>query len=65
MNHRDLQILKSFIIEETKNYFRDDWWAISFDKRLFDDESIQYRSVIVPDDIKDHIKKWLHDMKLS
>jgi hypothetical protein len=63
MKQADLQLLKSFIFEEfARNY--DKMRAKPFDKNLFDDDTINQHSVLVPDDIKNSIKKWLLDMNL-
>ena len=60
----DLSALRTFIFEEVKN-LKEEWWSESYDKRLYDDESINKKSVYVPDDIKKSIKKWIKDMMLG
>lgn len=61
---RDFSMLRAFILEEIK-LLNEDWWAESYDKRLYDDESINKKSTYVPDDIKKSIKNWIKDMKLE
>lgn len=63
MKH-DFLALRAFILEEIK-HLKEEWWAESYDKRLYDDESINKDSVYVPDDIKNSIKKWIKDMRLG
>jgi len=57
-------LLRSFIIEEIRARFEKEMRAKPYDKNLFDDDTINQRSVLVPDDIKDSIKKWLDSMNL-
>lgn len=37
----------------------------AFDKDLFDDPKVNDKSVLVPDDIKKKIKRWLKHMKMT
>jgi hypothetical protein len=60
----EISTLRSFIIAEVRS-LREEWLAESYDKKLYDDESINSKSVYVPDDIKKSIKKWIKDMMLG
>jgi hypothetical protein len=60
-----IDLLKSFIFEEVSREFDRKVRAKPYDKNLFDDETINQRSILVPDDIKISIKKWLLDMNLE
>jgi hypothetical protein len=57
-------LLRSFIIEEAYTHFEKEMRAKPYDKNLFDDDTINQKSVLVPDDIKISIKKWLKSMNL-
>lgn len=37
----------------------------SYDIELMDDPALQKKSVYVPDEVKDKIRKWMKDMKMS
>lgn len=58
-------LLRSFIIEEAYTLFEKEMRAKPYDKNLFDDDTIKQKSILVPDDIKDSIKKWLNSMNLA
>lgn len=37
----------------------------SYSNDLMDDPALQKKSVYVPDEVKDKIRKWMKDMKMS
>ena len=57
--------IRSLIREEVRSALQEEWWAEAYDKGLLDDDSIKKKSVYVPDDIKDVIKKWMKTMGLD
>jgi hypothetical protein len=63
MNRRH-ELLRSFVIQEIYTHFEKEMRAKPYDKNIFDDETINQESILVPDDIKDSIKKWLNSMNL-
>lgn len=56
--------IRAFIREEIRN-LKEEWWAEAYDKGLMDDPNIDEKSVYVPDDVKDTIKKWVKSMGLD
>lgn len=62
---REILLIKKLIREELTKVLDEDWWAESYDKALVDDPAYQEDSVLVPNDIKDSIKKWSRAMKLD
>ena len=43
----------------------EEWWEECYDKTLDDDESFNKESLLVPDDVKHSIKKWMQAMHLN
>jgi len=59
---------KRITIGEIRSLIRSEFQRLqleAYDKDLIDDESFNDDSVLVPDDIKDSIKKWVRVMGLS
>lgn len=52
-------------ISELRRIIREEWWAEAYDKQLTDDASFNSQSLLVPDDIKNTLKKWMRSMGLS
>jgi hypothetical protein len=62
----DLRRLIRESIEEKKNYhFGGSAPEEDYTMELLDDPDFEAKSVYVPDDIKEKIRKWSRDMKLS
>ena len=62
---REALLIRGLVREELTRLLGEDWWAESYDKALVDDPAFQEDSVLVPNDIKDTIKKWTRAMKLD
>lgn len=62
---REMFLIRGLVREELTRLLGEDWWAESYDKSLVDDPAFQEDSVLVPNDIKDTIKKWTRAMKLD
>lgn len=56
--------VRRLIREEFNEVVSKVWWGDKPDKHLMDDEHIDEKSMLVPDDIKDAIRKYFKAMHL-
>lgn len=61
MNSKSIFLLRSLIREHLAGSHPEE----AYNKNLLDDPSFNEKSMLVPDDIKEKIRKWAKDMKLS
>jgi hypothetical protein len=59
-----LGAVRRLIREEIREVVSEVWWGDKPDKHLMDDEHIDKKSMLVPDDIKDKIRKYFKAMHL-
>lgn len=53
-------ILRKFI----QTVLKEEWWEETYNKKIVDDDAFKGTSIIVNDDAKEKIKKWLQQMKM-
>ena len=59
-------MLSSIVLREfIQTILKEEWWSESYDKKIVDDDAFKSTSIIVNDDTKEKIKKWLKQMKMS
>jgi hypothetical protein len=58
-----MRTLREIIREEIRRV-RGTWWGDQPDKQLMDDDCMEEKSMLVPDDIKDAIRKFFKQMHL-
>ena len=57
----NLELLREFVRETIGGSQPDE----SYSLELLNDPSFEEKSMLVPDDVKDKIRKWAKDMKMS
>ena len=54
------KVLREFI----KTILKEEWWSESYTKKIVDDDAFKGTSIVVNDETKEKIKKWLKQMKM-